>query len=284
MAYLKSFGLMILALGMAMAVPAGAQTPPQAAPAVQPALKAPAPAPAATEADVTAGYILGPDDTIEVDVLGQPEFKTRARIRANGTIALPFLGDVSPNGKTAIAFAADVGAKLRAGGYYAKPIVNVEIVSFSSRYVVVLGDVAQPGLQPVDREYRVSEVIARAGGIRDSAADHVVVRRQTGEELKLPFRDLATGTEAQDPVVRAGDKIFVPAAEIFYVYGQVNAPGAYPIKDDMTLRKALARAGGLTPNGSEKRVKVYHDGVAQKADLERAVAPGDVLVVGERLF
>lgn len=284
MAYLKSFYLMVLALGMA--IPAGAQTPPQAPPAAQPATQAAPkpPAPAAAEADVTAGYILGPDDTIEVDVLGQPEFKTRARIRADGTIALPFLGDVSPNGKTAIAFATDVGAKLRAGGYYAKPIVNVEIVSFSSRYVVVLGDVAQPGLQPVDREYRVSEVIARAGGIRDSAADHVVVRRQTGEELKLPFRDLATGTEAQDPVVRAGDKIFVPAAEIFYVYGQVNAPGAYPIKDDMTLRKALARAGGLTPNGSEKRVKVYHDGVAQKVDLERKVAPGDVLVVGERLF
>lgn len=271
MAYL--IRTIVTMLAAAAAAGATAQT---TAPAAQPA--------ASGDADVNAGYVLGEGDVIEVDVLGQPEFKTRSRVRADGTIALPFLGDVRVAGQTPITLANDVGARLRAGGYYAKPIVNVEVAGFASNYVVVLGHVGSPGLMPVDREYRVSEVIARAGGISEAGSDYVVVRRASGEELRLPFEQLARGTAAQDPIVNPGDKVFVPRAEQFYMYGQINAPGVYPIKGELTLRKALAQGGGVTPQGSQKRVKVFREGVEQKAKLEDVVRPGDVIVIGERLF
>lgn len=260
------------AAAQAIAAQTGQASPP-AATATQP-----------TSTSTDAGYVMGPDDVIEVDVLGQPEFKTRARVRADGTIALPFLGTVQVRGETPISFATDVAAKLRSGGYYASPIVNVEIASYASRYVVVLGEVASPGLQPVDRAYRVSEIIARAGGLKPSGAEYIVLRRETGEELKLPFEKLAMGAAADDPVVNPGDKIYVPQMETFYVYGQIAAPGVYGIQGDMTLRKALARGGGLTPSGSEKRVKIFRNGTPVKAELEMIIQPGDVIVVGERLF
>jgi polysaccharide export outer membrane protein len=264
-----------VAAPIAPAQTTGAQVAPLQAPAT------PAAAPAAAS---DAGYIMGPDDVIEVDVLGQPEFKTRARVRADGTIALPFIGATQVRGETPISFATKVGATLRAGGYYANPIVNVEIASYASRYVVVLGEVGTPGLQPVDRAYRVSEIIARAGGMKPSSADHVIVRRENGEELKLPFQKLATGSDADDPVIGPGDKIFVPQVETFYIYGQVNAPGVYGIQEEMSLRKALARGGGLTQSGSDGRVKIFRDGKPLKAQLEMVIMPGDVIVVGERLF
>ena len=282
----KTFRLMVL-VGMSALVAAGpvaaqAPVPPQA-PAAAPAQAAEKTL-TAQEKQIREGYVLGSDDIVEVDVLGQPEFKTRARIRANGTIALPFIGDIAATGLTSLTFGEAVAAKLRAGGYYSKPIVSVDIVGFASRYVVVLGDVTSPGLQPVDRAYRVSEVIARAGGMRESGADYVIVRKVDGGELRLPFEKLAAGDASEDPFVTPGDKIYVPAAELFYIYGQVNAPGAYPIKGGMTLRKGLARGGGLTASGSEKRVKVYHDGKEIKATLDREIQAGDVVVVGERLF
>lgn len=258
-----------------MPLQAHAQVPMPATP-----VEAPRPAPLSP----MDGYMIGADDVIEIDVLGQPEFKTRSRVKADGTMPLPFLGSVPVSGKTSTGLAADIAGRLRAGGYYANPIVNVEIASYASRYVIVLGEVAQPGLQPVDRAYRVSEIIARAGGIRPSGADYVVVRREKGGELKLPFKKLAMGTAEDDPFVAPGDKVYVPAAETFYIYGQVNAPGVYPITDEMTLRKALARAGGISPNGSEKRIKIFHEGKPQAVELERNVQPGDVIVVGERLF
>lgn len=239
-----------------------------------------APSQSAAEAE----YILGAGDVIEVDVLGQSEFRTRARVRADGTIALPFLGNVAAQGETPTSFARRIAGSLAAGGYYVSPIVSVEVVGYASRYVIVLGAVASPGLQPVDRDYRVSEIIARAGGIRENSAGYVLLRRASGEELKLDYEQIATGAASEDPLVAAGDKLFVPTAETFYIYGQVNAPGEYALQDGMTLRKAIARSGGLTASGSDKRVSVYRNSQKAKLDLDDPIGPGDVIVIGERFF
>ena len=85
------------------------------------------------EKDLAAGYVLGPDDVVEITVLGQPEFTTRARIKANGTVQLPFIGEQKIEGETALSLAPKLAEKLRAGGYYAKPVVNVEVSGFASR-------------------------------------------------------------------------------------------------------------------------------------------------------
>lgn len=287
------FGLFMMASAAAVQAQSPAPNlPPQAQAAIQaqtgrPAMATPAaPAPATrAEKDLEAGYVLGPDDTVEISVLGQPEFQTRARVRANGTIQLPFIGEQKVAGETALTLAPKIADKLKAGGYYSKPVVNIEITGFSSRYVTLLGAVAQSGLQPVDRSYRLSEIIARAGGIRETGADFITLTRADGTQKDYPFEKLATGGPEDDPVVNPGDKIYVPEADLFYIYGQVNAPGVYPIRGGpMTVRKAIARGAGFTAAGSPKRIKLYRDGQEQKADLDMAVKPGDVFVVGERAF
>lgn len=258
------------------------------APDTAPALVASIPVPPSTaasqSADSNEGYMLGPEDVIEVNVLGQPEFRTQSRVESDGSIALPFIGKQQAAGQTPLGLAAAIGSRLKAGGYYTNPVATVAVMAYASRYVIVLGEVAQPGLQPVNRSYRVSEIIARAGGLKPSGAPHVILRRVAGEELKLSFKKLAMGSEQDDPVVYPGDKIFVPEAETFYIYGQVNAPGTFVILDQMTVRKALARAGGLTAIGSQKRVQLFRNGQAVKVPLEALVQPGDVIVVGERMF
>lgn len=281
---------MIAGATAAAAQPAGLPpgVPPQAAAQIQAQTARPAPKTPATaaEKDLDAGYVLGPDDTVEISVLGQPEFQTRARVRANGTIQLPFIGETNVSGETALTLAPKIADKLRAGGYYAKPVVNIEITGFSSRYVTLLGSIAQSGLQPVDRSYRLSEIIARAGGIRETGADFITLTRADGEQKNYSFEKLAAGGPEDDPVVNPGDKIYVPEADLFYIYGQVNAPGVYPIRGggQMTVRKAIARGAGFTAAGSPKRIKLYRDGQEQKADLDMVIKPGDVFVVGERAF
>lgn len=282
----KRFILSILAV-LAFPALAMAQTTAPAASAVAPATVTPVPVTPSTATPTPSadeGYVIGPEDVIEVNVLGQPEFRTQARVESDGSIALPFLGKQQVSGQTPLTLAAAVSSRLKTGGYYTNPVATVTVTSFASRYVIVLGEVAQPGLQPVNRSYRVSEIIARSGGIKPSGAPHVIVRRVDGKELKLDFKKLAIGNDQDDPVVYPGDKIFVPEAETFFIYGQVNAPGTFVIQDEMTVRKALARAGGLTPLGSDKRVQVFRNGQPAKVDLESKVGPGDVIVVGERLF
>jgi polysaccharide biosynthesis/export protein len=261
--------------------PAAAQRP--AAPAQTPgAVQTAVVAPTAKSDE---GYVLGPEDTVEVEVLGRADYKVRSKIGADGSLQLPFIGATPAANRTAKQLAEDVRIALEKGGYYAKPIMRVEVVGYASRYVTVLGAVATPGLVPVDRQYRLSEVLARVGGVRDNAADYVVVRPENGPEKRIPIKTLATGNSAQDPYVSPGDKIFIAQAEIFYISGQVRQPGSYPVASDMTLRMALARGGGLTDLGSEKKIKVTRaSGQVEKLPMNGKIMPGDVIVVGERFF
>ncbi len=263
---------------LAQTAPA-ARTGPAAVTAEAPASAAPA----IPAADRT--YILGPADVLEVDVLGREDYRTRARIGEDGTIQLPYLGSVTAANKTITQLANDVAAALEKGGFFAHPILSIEIVSYASRYVTVLGEVGTPGLIPVDRPYRLSEILARVGGVKDDGADYVVLRSDTGQPRQLSISALATGDPAQDPFVSPGDKIFAPKADIFYISGQVKSPGAYAVVPGMTVRMAIARGGGLTDEGSEGKVKVTRPGQrSESGKLEAKVEPGDVIVIGERLF
>ena len=272
-------------VGAYMLAPVAANA--QAAPAAPPV---PAAAPAAAKdganaVSLTEGYVLGPSDVIEVQVLGRDEFKPRVQVQVDGTVQLPFLGTMTASGKTVLQFGNEVKQALKNGGYYADPVVTITVASYASRYVVVLGEVAQPGLVTVDRSYRASEILARVGGLRESAVDVLTVTRSSGEELSLNVKAIATGGPQEDPIINPGDKIYVAKAPTFYVYGQIGAPGNYKIDRGMTMRQAIARAGGLTPLGSEGRIKVIRDGTEiRKFKLDQELKDGDVVVVGEKFF
>jgi polysaccharide biosynthesis/export protein len=267
------------------AAPRAPATAPQGPAAAQPpVVSQPGAGVAAGAAKPDDGYVLGPEDVVEVEVVGRSDFKVRAKVGSDGTIPLPFIGSVNAATKTSRQLAEDVRQALERGGYFVRPIMRVEVVSYASRYVTVLGQVVNPGLVPVDRAYRLSEILARVGGVRENGADYVVLRPENGPEQRRSVKELAMGDPARDPFVSPGDKIYAPEAEIFYISGQVRAPGAYPVASDMTLRMALAKGGGLTDLGSERAIKVTRGSKVSKLGLNEKILPGDVVVVGERLF
>lgn len=273
----------LLAVGAAFAVtlfsPALAWS--QAAPTAAPA--SPAGAAESTAADQT--YVLGLADVISVSVLGRKDFTSvEGRISEDGTIQLPYLGSVPAAGRTTATFTDQVAQALERGGFFVKPVVKVDIKSFASRYVTVLGEVGKPGLVPIDRPYRISEVLARVGGLKDSGSDYVVVRKPDGSSKKLWVKEVASGDLAADPYVAPGDRIYAPVADLFYISGAVTKPGEYKLTQDMTVRLAIARAGGVNALGSDKKVKLTRKGAKIVAKLDMPLQPGDVIVIGERLF
>lgn len=230
-----------------------------------------------------SGYLLGPEDQIAVNVFGQPELSVKTRIKPGGTITLPVIGTVTAEGETAQGLAEQIGAKLRSGGVVREPIVSVEIEEFVSRAVTALGALGQPGIYPLDRPQTISTLLARAGGVRPDGGERVTLRR-AGAVSDI---DVATLTRdpLQDIALQPGDVVYVAPQELFYVYGQVNTPGGYPMVPQMTLRQALARSGGPTLAGTERRVTLHREGQPPAdANLDDPVRKGDVLVVRERLF
>ncbi|WP_332773033.1 polysaccharide biosynthesis/export family protein [Phenylobacterium sp.] len=270
---------LVVALSLLTAAPAVAQQPSVNAPAVVPLTGVKdAPAPSANDE-----YLIGPEDVIEVEVVGLPD-RTRTKVYTDGTIQLNLLGKVQVAGQTPRQVGDQLAQLLRAGGYYANPTINVEVVSFASRYVTVLGAVTSPGLVPMNRAYRLSEILARVGGVNAAGADYLVVRPEKGPEARYSVKELATGDATKDPFVQAGDKIFAPIADVFYISGQVRAPGSYPISAGMTVAQAIAKSGGLTESGNGKKVDVTRSGKKIKLDQNAKVEPEDVLVIKERLF
>jgi polysaccharide biosynthesis/export protein len=232
-------------------------------------------------------YAIGEGDLVEVVVVGSPEYNVRARVASDGSVLLPLIGAVKAAGQSQATLSENVAKALKAGGYYANPIVRVELIGIRSRYAIVLGAVGSQGLVPLDRAYRLSELIARVGGKSENGADYIVVTPAKGASKRYAFDALATGGPSEDPVVQAGDKIYVPpqSQDVYYLTGEVKSPGPFPSAKDLTLRIALAKAGGLTENGSDKRVTVVRDGKTIKGlKLEDKVQSGDVITVGARLF
>ena len=248
--------------------------------AAQPALTTPQ-----SIGESTSGaYVLGRDDVVTVSLLGRNDFGGRARIQADGTIQMPLIGKVVAAEHSTAELSETIRKALQTGGFYADPIVNIEVVSFASRYVTVLGAVGQVGLVPINRPYRLSEILAKVGGVRDGAAEYIVVRSATGAEKHYVIRDLATGDASQDPYVAAGDKIYAPPVDIFYISGQVRTPGSHPLRGDMTVRMAIAESGGLTESGSDKKVEITRAGKKMTVDNTAKIQAGDVLSISERLF
>jgi polysaccharide biosynthesis/export protein len=241
-------------------------------------------APPAPAAPAMASYVLGPEDVVEVDVLGRADFKTRARVRQDGTIQLPLVGALPAADRTALQLSAQVAQALINGGYFPNPIVSVDIVSYASRYVTVLGQVGTPGLVPVDRAYRLSEILARVGGVRESGSEFLVLTNQAGEQRRYSISELASGV-SQDPFVSPGDKIFSPPADTFFINGQVNSPGQFRLKPGMTVSQAIAQAGGLTQLGTNRGFEIERNGVKiRRLRLTERLRPDDVVIIKERFF
>lgn len=74
----------------------------------------------------------------------------------------------------------------------------------------------------------------------------------------------------------------------FYILGEVKSPGTYPFTNGLTVKNAVATAGGFTYRANTKRVFIKRADVEKEAGFPLTdttpVAPGDTIRIVERLF
>jgi polysaccharide biosynthesis/export protein len=225
---------------------------------------------------------LGIGDAIHVTVFQQPDLTTDTRINEKGTIAMPLIGEVKVAGKSQAEAAAQIAASLKNGKFLKNPQVAVAITTVRSRQVSVLGAVARPGRYPLDdTSSQLSDVIAAAGGISAVGGDTVLVIRD-GKEQRVPLL-------GKSYKLQGGETVHVERAPVFYIHGEVARSGAYRVEPNMTIMQAIAAGGGITPRGSDRRLKLRRvgaDGKLQEKDvsLRDPVKADDVIFVKEALF
>jgi polysaccharide biosynthesis/export protein len=156
--------------------------------------------------------VLASGDDLKLDYPGAPEYNQTQKIRADGRLSLPQIGEVKASGKTLGAFQAEL-AEL-----YKKELkVNEVVVSLSSidATVSVTGAVFKPTKLSLNRPMTVLDAIEEAGGASNIADKRrvVVIRTINGRhysqrfDLKLPERGKTT---AEAFYLKPYDRIIVP--------------------------------------------------------------------------
>jgi polysaccharide export outer membrane protein len=235
-------------------------------------------------------YRIGPGDLLKIAVTNAPELATDARVSQSGNITFAFIGSVQVAGLTTRAAEELIATRLMSGSFVRQPQVSVLVADFQSQQISVLGQVEKPGQYSLTRSARVLDMLAEAGGLSHAtAADDATLLRRDGKKERIDLIALFEGDPDQNLSVSGGDALFVPKAAQFYVYGQVQKPGAYRLERNMTISRAISVGGGLTPRGSEHHLVVKRrdaKGVEQKLHVKARdfLQPDDVLLINEGWF
>lgn len=155
--------------------------------------------------------LIGPLDTIEVDVFNVPDLSREMQVDAGGKISMPLVGAIDVRGKTAEEVARAIENALR-GRYVRNPQVTVNIKSSVSQVVTIDGQVVEPGLYPVTNQMTLLRAIASAKGMSEFARQEEVVILRTVEGRKMAglYNVSAIRRGAyDDPPVYANDVIVV---------------------------------------------------------------------------
>jgi len=151
-------------------------------------------------------------DIVNIRVFEQDAMSSRLKVRADGKIALPFLGDTEVRGKRPSDLASELEAKFKE--YIRSPKVTVNIDEFQPVTVSVLGEVTHPGSYPLDpASAGVMQALAGAGGLTEYAdKDRIFVVRKIPSFHRIRFTlDALSGTEprAVSFALQSGDVVVV---------------------------------------------------------------------------
>ncbi len=238
-------------------------------------------------------YRMGTGDVLRITVYGQPDLTTEARVGESGGINFPLIGEVKLAGSTPAQGETEIARRLSKGGFVNEPFVSLNVVQYRGQQVSVLGRVNRPGKYNLERVSRVSDALALAGGIVIDGADTVtLVRTRDG---KTEYRDIDVialfkpGGETSNEQVQDGDIINVARQAMFYIYGEVQRPGAFRLEQNMSVVQALSLGGGITPRGTQKGIQILRrdaNGEMQQLEIKPSdlVKKDDVIYVKESLF
>lgn len=216
------------------------------------------------QANVVEGYILGPEDVLEITVWNNPDLKQQVTVRPDGIISVLLVGDLKVSGLQPQDVAQRITDSLKT--VINNPKVNVAVIAFRPMNVSVLGAVTKPGVYKVNQSTRLLEVLAIAGLEDEHASLEDVSLTRNDTVLKVNVASLLTEGGFQNYTLQPGDVIFVPeVTRQVYILGEVVKPGAYEIKLKTTPADVLAMAGGPTKRADLEKVKIIRrNGVIQE--------------------
>jgi polysaccharide export outer membrane protein len=217
-------------------------------------------------------YRIGPGDVLDIRILNRPTLSREAvRVEGNGMIRMPLIEtEIQAACKTEGELAKEVADRYTK--FYRKPQVDVFIKEYHSKPVAIIGAVNEQSRFELQRRIRLLELLTYAKGPSAKAGQTINIVHSPPPLLcqkAEPETDDATaafasyrlsetleGRPRANPYIEPGDIITLPEANQVYVVGNVFTPLTIPLKEPITLSRAVAMAGGVKQDSKKDKVRI----------------------------
>jgi len=248
----------------------------------------------ATDIPVPVDYVLGPGDTVNVQLFDAQSNEYFLPVNRDGTINFPELGPINVSGLTFAEMRDTINERVQQQLVGVR--VSVTLGELRSIRIFVLGDVVRPGTYTVSSLSTMINALFASGGVKPiGSLRNIQLRRDGNTVSTLDLYDLLlSGDTSGDALLQPGDAIFVPPiGPTVTVQGQVHRPAIYEVDNEPSIAAVIALAGGLTPVANRAAVTVErivpNSGTAVEDvdlatdDAQARVRNGDVLRVPRNL-
>ncbi len=269
---------------------------------------------AGNAAAMSGDYLIGEGDTLAISVWGEKELSQSVKVRPDGKITLPALGEISVTGMTPKSLQSELTGKMR--GLVKNPIVTVIISEVTNNKVYVFGGGVNSGVYSLTQRTTLLQLLCQLGQqqgegyktslqtmsgvqIADLRSAYII---RNGTKIRQDFHDLFVNAKMSDDVViEPNDAIYIPAFRDrnVYVMGAVMTPKSITYRDGLTVVEAILEAGGFTKYAKQNGTVIYRKNgdkdvaipvkvkdLINDGDLRQnaRLLPGDYVVVSESLF
>jgi polysaccharide biosynthesis/export protein len=241
----------------------------------------------ATNIPVPANYVMGPGDTVVIQLYGQRNLTHELVITREGMLMFPEIGPVSVAGLSYQELRDQIQ------NIVANQLIgqnaSVTMGALRSINVFVLGEAVQPGSYTVSSLSTMTNALFASGGVTRVGSLRNVRLMRTGElvtELDL-YDLLLRGDTSGDARLLPGDVIFIPTiGKTVGIAGEVRRPAIYELKDETSPADILALSGGLNPTAFPsasriERILPTGERTVVDVDLSPGSAPDPVLADGD---
>ena len=140
----------------------------------------------AAGANAPSYYLINVGDTVDVRVLGHEEISVKEKVRADGRIAIPLIGEVEARGKRPSTLRAELEGRLK--DFIVSPSVTITMVDVQQMTLLILGEVTHPGAFLVEQNVPLAHALALGGGLTEYASrDAIYVVRQQPSPQRVRF-------------------------------------------------------------------------------------------------
>ena len=240
-----------------------------------------------TDIPVPGDYVVGPGDSLEVQLYGNEPASYSLPVSRDGRVNFPKLGPIDVGGMSFERARGQIEARVRKQLIGSR--VSITMGDLRSIRVFVLGEAEKPGSYTVSGLSTMTNALFVSGGVKKIGSLRNIQLKRGGKlvtELDL-YDLLLRGDTSGDRKLMPGDVIFIPpVGNTVSVNGEVRRPAIYEVKNEKTVGEVVELAGGLTPVADPKlvhleRITGGQQRVTRNVDLSSAdgksadVANGD---------